>query len=402
MILKGNQRAGGMQLANHLLNMIDNDHVTVHEVSGFVSDDLAGAFKEAYAISRGTRCKQFLFSLSLSPPETENVPVAAFEKAIAVIEERLGLSGQPRALVFHEKYGRRHAHAVWSRIDVSSMTAINLPHYKLKLRDVSRQLFIEHGWSMPVGLMDSDEGNPLNFSREVWQQARRIGRDPKRIKTIFQDCWATSDGLAAFRNALESRGYYLANGRRGFVAVDWQGEVFAVSKWTGLKAKVVRAKLGDPSSLPGVEDVSARVAGLQDKLAILAKRQRQERSELRNRQASRQQQEMLARADRFRKGLLGLWDWMTGKRAALRAQNEQELAQCAARDAREQHDLVQRQLAERRELQRQIRQLQERHEAEEAALRDPSRSDQHVQPVSDDPHRLAEKMRRKNRRQLRL
>ena len=151
MILKGNQRAGGMQLANHLLNMIDNDHVTVHEVSGFVSDDLAGAFKEAYAISRGTRCKQFLFSLSLSPPETENVPVAAFEKAIAVIEERLGLSGQPRALVFHEKYGRRHAHAVWSRIDVSNMTAINLPHYKLKLRDVSRQLFIEHGWSMPTG-----------------------------------------------------------------------------------------------------------------------------------------------------------------------------------------------------------------------------------------------------------
>lgn len=425
MILKGNQRAGGMQLANHLLNMIDNDHVTVHEVSGFISNDLAGAFKEAYAISRGTRCKQFLFSLSLSPPETEDVSVAAFEKAIAVIEERLGLSGQPRAVVFHEKYGRRHAHAVWSRIDVASMTAINLPHYKLKLRDVSRQLFIQHGWAMPSGLMNSEEGNPLNFSREEWQQARRIGRDPKRIKTIFQDCWATSDGLAAFRNALEARGYYLANGRRGYVAVDWQGEVFAVSKWIGLKAKDVRAKLGDPFSLPNVDDVSARVAGLvdlkirkhsdelrqqfaqartglQDKRATLVKRQRQERSELRDRQTSRHQQETLVRADRFRKGLLGLWDWMTGKRAALRRQNERELAQCAARDAREQHDLVQRQLAERRELQRQIRQLQERHEAEEAVLRHPSRSDQHVQPASDEPDRLAEKMRRKNRRQLRL
>jgi hypothetical protein len=121
---------------------------------------------------------------------------------------------------------------------------------------------------------------------------------------------------------------------------------------------------------------------------------------LRDRQASRHQQETLARADRFRKGLLGLWDWMTGKRAALRKQNEQELAHCAARDAHERHDLVQRHLAERRELQRQIRQLQERHEAEEAALRDPSRSDQHVQPVRNEPE-LAEKMRRKNRRQLR-
>lgn len=325
--------------------------------------------------------------------------------------------------MFHEKYGRRHAHAVWSRIDVSSMTAINLPHYKLKLRDVSRQLFIEHGWSMPTGLMNSDEGNPLNFSREEWQQARRIGRDPKRIKTIFQDCWATSDGLAAFKNALESRGYYLANGRRGIVAVDWQGEVFAVSKWTGLRAKDVRAKLGDPSSLPSVEDVSAHVAGLidlkirkhsdelrqqfaqarmglQEKRAILVKRQRQERSDLRDRQASRHQQETLARAERFRKGLLGLWDWMTGKRAALRRQNEQELAQCDERDAHERHELVQRHLIEHRELQRQIRQLQERHEAEEAALRYPSRSDQQGQPVRDEPDQLGGKIRRRKRQQL--
>ncbi|MCA8894026.1 MAG: relaxase, partial [Amphiplicatus sp.] len=74
MILKGSQRAGGTQLAAHLLNDIENDHVTIHELRGFVSENLAGAFKEAYAVSCGTRCKQFLFSLSLSPPETESVP----------------------------------------------------------------------------------------------------------------------------------------------------------------------------------------------------------------------------------------------------------------------------------------------------------------------------------------
>jgi hypothetical protein len=53
MILKGNQRAGGSQLAAHLTNLRDNDHVTVHELRGFVSDDLHGAFNEAYAVSRG-------------------------------------------------------------------------------------------------------------------------------------------------------------------------------------------------------------------------------------------------------------------------------------------------------------------------------------------------------------
>lgn len=68
MILKASQRAGGTQLALHLVNDRDNDHVELHGMRGFVSDDLVGAFKEAYAVSTDTKCRQFLFSVSLSPP----------------------------------------------------------------------------------------------------------------------------------------------------------------------------------------------------------------------------------------------------------------------------------------------------------------------------------------------
>jgi len=124
MILEANQRAGGKQLALHLLNGHENDHVEVHEVSGFISGDLIEAFTEAYAISKGSRCKQFLFSLNLNPPQLEDVPIEIFEDAINRIEQKLGLSGQPRSVIFHEKEGRRHAHCVWSRIDVKNMRAI--------------------------------------------------------------------------------------------------------------------------------------------------------------------------------------------------------------------------------------------------------------------------------------
>ena len=142
MILKGNQRVGSIQLARHLMNDVDNDHITVHELRGFVSDTLSGALKETYAISTGTRCKQFLFSLSLNPPLTKDVPIEDFEAAIEAVELKLGLSGQPRAIVFHEKQGRRHAQCVWSRIDVETMTAVNLPYFKTKLSDLrpSRRL----------------------------------------------------------------------------------------------------------------------------------------------------------------------------------------------------------------------------------------------------------------------
>ncbi len=105
----------------------------------------------------------------------------------------MGLSGQPRAIVFHEEEGRRHAHAVWSRIDVSQMKAINLPYFKLKLRDLSRQLYLDHGWKMPVGLMNSEARNSMNFTFAEWQQAKRRKSDPRQIKETLQECWAVSD-----------------------------------------------------------------------------------------------------------------------------------------------------------------------------------------------------------------
>ena len=75
MILKGSQRGGGKQLAVHLLNEGDNEHVRVHEMRGFVAEDLPDAFHEAYAVSRGTKAKQFLFSLSRNTPSQEKVGV---------------------------------------------------------------------------------------------------------------------------------------------------------------------------------------------------------------------------------------------------------------------------------------------------------------------------------------
>ena len=140
MILKASQRGGGQNLAVHLMRADDNEHVSLHELRGFASDNIKDAFKEAEAISRGTHCRQYLFSLSLSPPEQEQVSVAAFQTAIDKIEERLGLSGQPRAILFHEKEGRRHAHCVWSRIDAQTMTARPLSFFKNRLMEVSRDL----------------------------------------------------------------------------------------------------------------------------------------------------------------------------------------------------------------------------------------------------------------------
>ncbi len=372
MILKGSQRSGARQLSEHLLNDRDNDHVSLCELRGFVARDLHGALAESYAISKGTRCKQFLFSLSLNPPKqaapTEAMLLEAAEKA----EKRLGLEGQPRAIIIHEKEGRRHAHAVWSRIDPESMKAINLPHFKRKLTALSRELYLEHGWKLPDGLRRDGGRSPLNFSHEEWQQAKRLKLDPQEIKQSFLDAWARSDGVKAFSAALAERGYFLARGdRRGFVALDIHGEVYAVSRLCDVRTKDVKAKLGEPDHLPGVAEVEAQIASrVTDKLrsfieqaeekrtreaapaiaakAELIKSQRAERAAMLKEQKTRLEAENRMRAARIRKGLRGLWDTLTGKAKATRQQNEAELAQALKRDREERDRMAFDQLQARR------------------------------------------------------
>ena len=53
MILNGNERANAGNLSRHLLNTRDNDHVELHELRGFVADDLHGALQECEAVAMG-------------------------------------------------------------------------------------------------------------------------------------------------------------------------------------------------------------------------------------------------------------------------------------------------------------------------------------------------------------
>lgn len=378
MILVASQRSGAYALADHLLNDRDNDHVEVHNIRGFVSDDLHGALTEAYAISKVTQCQQYLFSVSLSPPQEATVEIEVFENAAKQIEDKLGLTGQPRAIVFHEKEGRRHAHVVWSRIDAETMTAINLPHFKRKLTELSRELYLEHEWDLPNGLRYDGGRSPLNFTMAEWQQAKRIKLDPREVKQSVRQAWEQSDGLKGFKAALAEKGYFLAKGdRRGFVALNVDGEVLSVSRWLGIKTKAVKEKLGDPEQLRSVEDTKARIAErITDKLRgfiddvdkrhdqamqpltaqklELRQYHRTERQTLRRKQTERWQQESEQRHAKLRKGLGGFWEKLTGKAQKIEAQNEQEVWAALKRDRRQREDLIIAQLKDRQVLQKDI------------------------------------------------
>ncbi|PUB80274.1 MAG: relaxase [gamma proteobacterium symbiont of Ctena orbiculata] len=393
MILKGSQRSGGRQLVDFDMLIVFGFEQMRSELRGFMSENLPSAFNEIHAVSKGTRAKQPFFSLSLSPPPNERVPIEVFETAIEQIEQKLGLEDQPRAIVFHEKEGRRHAHVVWSRIDTDEMKAINLPFYKMKLKDVSKELYLEHGWKIPPGIIDRKDRNPLNFRREEWQQARRAGLNPKDIKRTFQECWAISDNRNAFSQALLSKGFVLARGdRRGFVAVDYQGEAYAVARYTGVKTKDVRQRLGDPQTLPSIEQAKDKIAAdmskkLQQHLshaeAIKQKRsaafefkrqrlveeQRKERQLLEQSQRKRWDAETQERSQRLSKGLMGIWHRLTGKYEKTKRQNELDAIVAFQRDRQEKDELIFMHIQQRQRLSLRQRSEIHTHELEIELLR---------------------------------
>ena len=385
MILKGSQRSGAGQLAAHLLNDKDNEHITVYELRDFVSGDLHGALAESEAVAKGTKCQQFMFSLSLNPPKDEQVSEVDLIKAADQAEERLGLKGQPRAIVFHEKEGRRHAHVVWSRIDAGKMRAINLPHYKQKLTDLSRELYLDHGWKLPNGLRRDGIKSPLNFTLAEWQQAKRLKLDPREIKQVFQEAWSQADNSKVFKNALEERGYYLARGdRRGFVALNIEGEIFSIPKWVGVKTKEVRVRLGKENDLLPLDKVRADLASkVTDKVktlmrdvkarhdeelrpliktkAAMTKAHRAERKQLADKQEERWKKENAERLTKLNKGLRGVWQKITGKARQIEKANEAEAYQAYLRDRAQRDELVFAQLKERQPLQKDINKIRKRH-----------------------------------------
>jgi hypothetical protein len=302
MILEGNQRGGARQMARHLTNTQDNEHVEVHEISGFMSGSVMGALDEIHAVSRGTKCKQYMFSVSLNPPHDVIAPVEYFEKAITQIEERNGLSGQPRVVVFHEKEGRRHAHCIWSRIDA------------------------------------------------------------------------------------------VRGDRRGFVAVDYKGEVYSLSRWTGVKSKELKQRLNQPERLPDVQQVKIEIsqsmsdvlkrhidtvhdqrkqdyAPLKRTIQTMKTQHQNQRDSLEKQQKERWQQEEQQRIARLPRGLSGIWQRITGKYRTIKHQNQQEVQANGIRDRDERQVLINRQLQERQRLQERITQVRGQYHKDIQVLR---------------------------------
>jgi hypothetical protein len=321
MILKGNQRAGGQQLAAHLMNSFDNERVEIADVRGAVAQDLSGAFAEWSAQARGTRCRKYIYSFSASPDQSQgHLTREQYLELLDRTERSLNLVGQPRAVVFHEKKDkdgvpREHCHAVWCRIDTDKMKAVQIAHDRLKLRTVAREFARDHGLELPDGMKKDGKRDRFNDRAKQEnladrQQKERTGISKAERMADIATCWKETGNGAAFVKALETKGYFLAKGdRRAFVVVDLHGEVHSLPRQLAgvAKSKDVQERLaGYPlDRLPDVE--TARDWAKKQRELYENKKQDKEPSEVEKRREAlgARQQQRRATLDTMRINLIG-------------------------------------------------------------------------------------------------
>lgn len=269
MIPKASQRGGGKDLATHLLNAFDNELVEVAEVSGAIAPDLHGAFAEWEAIATGlTKCRNYLYSLSVNPDIGQGqLSRAQYMDYVDRVEKALGLSGQPRAVVYHIKNGREHCHVVWSRIDYQNEKAVHLAFDREKLMMVTRQFAREHGLELPEGYGPGrfdERRQKVSLYERAQERATGLSKEERQLQVT--QAWRQSDSPKAFVRALEDLGYMLATGNRPYVLVDIYGGMNALPKLIddrSVRTKDIRAFLAQefpPESLPTVDEAKALVA----------------------------------------------------------------------------------------------------------------------------------------------
>lgn len=269
MIPFASQRRRGQDLAAHLQNEHDNEVVEVAELRGAIADDLHGAFAEWRAQAHAlTRCQNYLYSLSINPdPAQGKLTRDQYRDYIDRVENRLGLSGQPRAIVFHTKHGREHCHAVWSRIDPVQEKAVHQAFDREKLMMVTREFARDHGLELPKGY-SRDKGAEKSPQATVYEMARQRATGLTRQDHIeaVTEAWQASDSPSAFVQALADKGYMLATGRRPYVLVNFYGGMHALPKLIAdktVRTKDVRAFLEKdfpPETLPNADEARKLIA----------------------------------------------------------------------------------------------------------------------------------------------
>ena len=219
MIISGKSRQNGKQLGRYLVAQGENERVTPLEIRGSMSDNVPGAVLEMSLRTELTkRGKLGLYHAHIAPAYGEDqLTPEQWRTAADRLEQELGLVGQSRVVVLHEKKGKVHGHVVWQREREGKL--IKMSH-SYRAHDRARAALEKELTHKPT---------------------RQVGDHKKHLTQL----WGSSRDGADFVRQAEAAGYRVARGdRRAYVVETEDGQKLdLVRQLEGVKTKAAKERL---------------------------------------------------------------------------------------------------------------------------------------------------------------
>ena len=302
MIVKGNARPRNPRtFADYLERSDEQSRVAAIILRGVAALDLRGAIEEMDAVARGAICKAPLYHAMISPTPglSRTMMTTDWLHAAEVVEDALGLSGQPRAVVIHESTcvqdnvvrPRSHAHIVLLRVCSQTMRSVPLKFDLRALKEAAAKLARQFGYE-PV-VPDPDHGPWITPAEEAI--AKRGGFTIRQFRAQVSSHFEGKAGQATL-----PMGVRLARGDRGVpVFVTNKGGVLSVRRSAHrVSLADLEAGIGDINRLPTVAQAKAEQQAECEWRTLMIETNRQEaETERARKHAAAREQMALARAE---------------------------------------------------------------------------------------------------------
>ncbi len=272
MIITGKSRNNAAQAADYLSKQGKNERTKLIGTRGTLSEDIAGACAEMEAVAAGSKCENFLYHMTMNPPEGQTFTPEQWAIATALAEKKLGLENAQRVIVEHEKAGRVHRHFLYNRVDQESIKAVrmgwNYAKHEETAAEIEKLFDLEKTPRAFVKGDGSPRANIAPTENEIEEGKRKGVSVPKWRKECRAIVAGTNGAGAEIIEALESHGHMVARGDKvDFLLLDPSGTPHRMGGSLGIRKKDFDEifKDIDPANLPSVEEAQRRQQERQEK-----------------------------------------------------------------------------------------------------------------------------------------
>jgi len=264
MIIKGRSRAGARQLASHLLRTDQNEVVRAFEFRGTTFTTVQAALLEMELFGLSAKSAKPLYHASINPEWSRPLTDEQIRIAVDTLESSLAFDNQARMIIVHEKKGRRHIHAVWSRVDIDRGRVISDSWNYRAHEQAARALEAMFSHRPVPNSHSSGAKRRRTINEYELRQEERTGRSTEAISAEITDIWRNAADGQDFVTRLKAAGYRLARGdRRVFVVIDRDGETHSLARRiSGFDTQAIRSRLSNIriQALPSVAEAKERQA----------------------------------------------------------------------------------------------------------------------------------------------